>query len=154
MKQRPQQIDKSEQEEQGSRGVVTIPYLKGLSEQFRKNANRYSFRVAFKPGRMIKEIKRTCQEPLGERQKCVVQKIPCTRQNTVNVGETWRLFQTRKKEHTGKVRLTIDNLHKGNTLSAEKRMDKEDGGLARHTVECQGGVDWENAEIVARERED
>ena len=31
-------------------------------------------------------------------------------------------------------------------------MGKEDGGLARHTVECQSGVDWGNAEIVARER--
>ena len=27
-----------------------------------------------------------------------------------------------------------------------------DGGLARHTMECQSGVDWENAEIIARER--
>ena len=35
MEQRPQQIDKREQEEPESRGVVTIPYLKGLSEQFR-----------------------------------------------------------------------------------------------------------------------
>ena len=51
-----------------------------------------------------------------------------------------------------KVRLTNEDLHKGNTLSAEKRMGKEDGGLARHTVECQSGVDWGNAEIVARER--
>ena len=70
---RPQQIDEREQEEQENRGVVTIPYLKGLSEQFRRRtANRHSFRVAFKPGRKIKEIKRTCQEPLGERQKRVV----------------------------------------------------------------------------------
>jgi len=29
----------------------------------------------------------------------------------------------------------------------------EDGGLARQTVECQSGVEWGNAEIVARERE-
>ena len=48
-------------------------------------------------------------------------------------GETWRLFQTRKKEHMDKVRLTNEDLHKGNTLSAEKRMGKEDGGLARQT---------------------
>ena len=68
------------------------------------------------------------------------------------VGETWRLFQTRKKEHMDKVRLTTEDLRKGNTLSAEKRMGKEDGGLARHIVECQSGVDWGNAEIVARER--
>ena len=31
-------------------------------------------------------------------------------------------------------------------------MGKEDGGLARHTVDCQSEVHWENAEIVARER--
>ena len=47
---------------------------------------------------------------------------------------------------------TLLPLHKGNTLSAEKRMGKEDGGLARHTTECQSDVDWGNAEIVARER--
>ena len=65
------------------------------------------------------------------------------------VGKTWRLFQTRKKEYMDEVRLTNEDLRKGNTLSAEKRMGKEDGGLARHTVECQSGVDWGNAEIVA-----
>jgi len=48
--------------------------------------------------------------------------------------------------------LTNEDLQKENTLSAEKRMGKEDGGLARHTVECQSGVDWGNAEIVVRER--
>ncbi|XP_068756681.1 uncharacterized protein [Montipora capricornis] len=128
---RPQQTDKREQEEQEDRGVVTITYLKGVSEQFWRTANRHSFRVAFKPGRKIKEIKRKCQEPLGERQKCVVYKIPCACQNTVYVGETWRLFQTRKKEHMHKVRLTNEDLRKGNTLSAEKRIGKEDGGLAR-----------------------
>ena len=125
MEQRPQQIDKREQEEQESRGAMTIhvPYLKELSEQFRRTANRHSFRVAFKPERKIKEIKCRCQEPLGERQKCVVYKILCTCQNTVYVGETWRLFQTRKKEHMDKVRLTNEDLCKGNTLSAEKRME-------------------------------
>ena len=50
-----------------SRGVVTVPYLRGLSEQFRRISNRHSFRVVFKPGRKIKQIKRTCQEPLGDR---------------------------------------------------------------------------------------
>ena len=85
MEPRPQQIDKREQEEQESRGVVTIPYLKGLSEQFRRTANRHCFRVGFKPGRKIKEIKRTCQEQLGERQKCVVYKIPRACQDTVCV---------------------------------------------------------------------
>ena len=131
---------------------MTIPYLKGLSEQFRRTTNRHSFRVAFKPGRKIKEIKRTRQGSLGERQRCIVCKIPCACKNTVYMRETWRLFQTRKKEHMDKVRLTSGDLHKGNTLSAKKRMGKENGSLARHTMECQSGVDWGNAEIVAREK--
>ena len=96
-------MDNREEEEQESRRVVAILYLKRFSEQFRRTANRHSFRVAFKPGRKIKEIKRTCQEPLGERQQCVVYEIPCACQDTVYVGETWRLFQTRKKEHKKKV---------------------------------------------------
>ena len=68
------------------------------------------------------------------------------------MGETQHLFQTRKKEHIDKVRLTNEDLRRGNTLLAKKRVGKEDGGLARHTTECQSGVDWENAEIIARER--
>ena len=51
-----------------------------------------------------------------------------------------------------KVRLTNEDLHKGNTLSAEKRMGKEDEGLIRHTMKCQNVVDWGNAEIVRRGR--
>ena len=58
----------------------------------------------------MKEIKRTCEEPLDERQKCAVYKVNC--QNTVYVGETWCLFQTRKKEHMDKVRLTNEDLIK------------------------------------------
>ena len=50
MEQRRQQKT-TEQEEQESRRVVTILYLKGLSEHFRRTANRHSFRVAFKPKR-------------------------------------------------------------------------------------------------------
>ena len=38
------------------------------------------------------------------------------------------------------------------SLSAERRMGKEDGGLARHTIECQRSIDWTNAKIVATER--
>ena len=67
MEQRPQPVDRTEQEERENRRTVTIPYLKGLSEQFRRSANRHSFRVAFKPGRKVREIKYTCQEPLDEK---------------------------------------------------------------------------------------
>ena len=72
-----------DQEKEESRGTVTIPYLKRI----KRIASRHSFRVAFKPGRKLKEIKSTCQEPLGERQKHVVYRIPCDRQHSVYVSD-------------------------------------------------------------------
>ena len=30
-------------------------------------------------------------------------------------------------------------------------MGKEDGGLARHSIECTRGIDWENARIIGAE---
>ena len=77
MEPRPQQIDKREQEEQENREVVTIPYLKELSEQFRRTANRHSFQVAFKPGRKIKEagISHTFTSCNGHETTCMVTKL-------------------------------------------------------------------------------
>ena len=77
--------------------------------------------------------------------------MPCACQNTVYAGEPWRLFQTRKKEHMEKVRVTNEYLHKGN--SNARKTDKQRGwrpSMAHHGVPkwCW----WGNAEIVARER--
>ena len=30
-------------------------------------------------------------------------------------------------------------------------MGKEDGGLARHSVDCKEGIDWENARVIGVE---
>ena len=78
-------------------------------------------------------------------------KIPCKCEKAVYVGETWRLLKTRKKEHESKVRLTNEDIKNGNLTMANERMGKEDGGLARHNVNCLSGVDWENTSVVAKE---
>ena len=58
----------------------------------------------------------------------------------------------RKKEHESKVRLTKQDIKNGKLESAEQRMGKEDGGLARHSVKCKGEIEWEKAEVVAMEK--
>ena len=59
------------------KGVVSIPYERGLSEQFKRVAMKRRFRTAFKPGRKVKDIKTRSQQPLGDKRKAVVYKIPC-----------------------------------------------------------------------------
>ena len=34
---------------------------------------------------------------------------------------------------------------------AEERIGKEDGGLARHSIECTEETDWENTQILRNE---
>ena len=53
---------------------------------------------------------------------------------SVYVGEKYRMFETRKREHETKVRLAKWDIEDGNMESTEVRMGKEDGGLAKHIV--------------------
>ena len=41
-----------------------------------------------------------------------------------------------------------DDIKNGKLTAAKEQMGKEDEGLARHSVECTRGIDWENACIL------
>ena len=107
-----------------------------------------NFRSAFRPERKVRDIKTKRQQPLGDKRKVVVYKIPCKCNKGVYVGETWRLFGTRKKEHESKVRLTSEGIRYERLDAAEERMGKEDGVLARHSVDCGSEVDWGKASVT------
>ena len=62
-----------------------------------------------------------------------------------------KIVQSKKKEHESKVRLTNEDIKNGKLTAAKERMGKEDGGLARHSVECTRGIGWENARILGVE---
>ena len=66
-------------------------------------------------------------------------------------GETDRMWKTRQKEHESKVRLTKRDIENGDLESATERMNTGDGGLAKHSTECEKEIDWENAKIVGKE---
>ena len=111
--------ERNESEEQQCRGMIIVPYIRGLSEQLKRLASKHSFRTTFKPGNKIKKLKATTQQALGEKQKSVVYEIPCKCKKAVYVGETSRLFKVRKKEHESEVRLTNADMRNGRTAVAE-----------------------------------
>ena len=143
--------DDKKDEEQQYRGMVTITYVRGMLEQFKRLASKYLFRTAFKPGKKVKELKTRSQQPLGENQKGMLYKIPCKCERAVYVGEKWRQLKTSKKEHESKVRLTNEDLRNGKLAEVNERIGKEDGGSARHSVECLRGIDWEKTRVVMNE---
>ena len=129
-----EKVKEKTEETREYRGVVNIPYVKGLSEQFKRVAEKHGVRATFRPGRKLKELRKRSQYPLGGKRKAVVYRIPCGCDEAVYVGETYRQFETRKKEHESKVRLTRQDIEKGRLDSAERTMGKEDGGLASHSI--------------------
>ena len=148
MKESKREDNKDQAKEQEYRGMVVVPYVRGLSEQFKRLATKHPFRTAFKPGTRIKELKKRAQEPIGENQKSAIYQTTCKCKNAVCIGETSRLLKVRKKEHESKVRLTNEDIRNGKLTAAKERMGKDYGGLARHSVECTRGIDWENARII------
>ena len=135
-------------DEECCRGMVVIPYLQGLSEQFKRVAKKHRFRTAFRPGNKVKQVKAKTQKTLGEKRKAVVYEVPCKCDEAVYVGETWHLFETRNKEHVSKFRLTGEDIKNGKLESAEERMGTEDGGLARHSADCESGIDREKVRVI------
>ncbi len=43
---------------------MVVPYIRGVSEQFKRLAMKHSFQTTFKPGKKIKELKTRSQQPL------------------------------------------------------------------------------------------
>ena len=100
----------------------------------------------------MKDLITNAKTPLGDKNTHCVYSIPCKCQKHAYNGETDRKWESRKKEHEAKVRLTKADLDAGNMQSATDRMNTGDGGLAKHASTCSHEVDWENAKIVGKER--
>ena len=62
------------------------------------------------------------------------------------------MFETRKKEHEAHVRLKKRDIEDGNIESAEVRIGKEDGELAKHSAQSAQGIDWKNSKVITTER--
>ena len=142
----------TEEEEETNRGIVVMPNVPGFTLQFNKIARKHGFRVANKTDNRVKDLTSNAKTPLGDKNTNVVYNIPCKCQTHTYTGQTDRKWGTRYKEHQDKVRLTQDDIQKGNMEKATKRMNDGDGGLAKHTTTCSHGVDWENARIVGKEK--
>ena len=124
-----------------------------MLEQFKRLASKHLFRTTIKPGMKVKELKKRSQQPLGANQRGVLYKIPCKCDRVAYVGETWRQLKTRNKEHEleSKVRLTNDVLRNRKLPEVNERIGREDGGLARHSVECLRGIYWEKTRVLMNE---
>ena len=134
------------------RGIVSIPNVPGVTSKFNRIAKQHGFRATSKTENKVRDLVSKAKTPLGEKNSHVVYNIPCKCAKYCYTGETDRKWETRKKEHQAKVRLTKEDIEAGDMEKAAERMNDGDGGLAKHATRCEQEVDWENAKIVGKEK--
>ena len=140
-----------EREEQPTRGIVVIENIPNITPQFNRIAREHNFKVANKSGKRVRDLTTKAKTRLGDKNSNVVYNIPCGCNKYSYTGETHRKWETRRKEHHDKVRLTTQDINSGNIESATARMNTNDGGLAKHSSTCNEEIKWEDAKIVGRE---
>ena len=101
--------------------------MKGFSEILKRIASKHGIKTAFRPGTIVNEFKSTERTSLGEKKANFVYSIPCKCEKNIYGGETYQMFETRKKEHEAKVRLTKKDIEDRNIESAEKGWEKKTG---------------------------
>ena len=90
----------SQKKESKSRGMVTIPYVKGLSEAFSRILKTYRICTAVRPHTTLRNM---LVHPKDEEKPEVVYKIPCKNWERVYVEETEMPLRVRIKEHRKEV---------------------------------------------------
>ena len=145
------EMTNEETEEPTTRGVVQIPNIPQFTSKFNNIARKHRFTMANRTTNKVRDLTSNAKTPLGDKNSNVVYNIPCKCGDYSYTGETYRKWKTRRKEHEDKVRLTHQDIENGNLERATERMNERDGGLAKHSTECEEEINWAEAKIVGKE---
>ena len=126
-----------------SRGMVTIPYVKGLSEAFSRILKTYRICTAVRPHTTLRNMLVHPKDRINDEEKPeVVYKIPCKNCERVYVGETGRPLGVRIKEH----RKEVDSITEIFTGAEKTR-----AAITRHVCNENHVIDWDKAKVNDRE---
>ena len=114
--------------------TISLPWIPGVSPKLRKVYRKAGYKVVFKSGRNIGNwLTAKNKTKLPKNSHPGVYKIPCSCRITAYRGETKKRISTCTKEHY---------------LNVVKD-EWEKSGLAQHTKDCLGPIQFENTETIA-----
>ena len=133
------------QEEERHIGLVTLPFIPGITERLKHLLKNHQIKVPTKPLRTVGNMLPSLKDKINEFDHCgVVYKIPCLDCTSVYIGETDRSFKTQRKEHQRDIKSDIIA-----QLTNEEL--KKKSALVKHV--CLNGhrIDRESSAILAIE---
>ncbi|XP_035672164.1 uncharacterized protein LOC118413102 [Branchiostoma floridae] len=144
-KKRPKQKELSTKQQEKSKGMVIIPYVKGVTEPLERVFRKHGIVTAVKPKTTLRSLlvhPKDKQEDLAKTD-CVY-RIPCQSCDQVYIGETGRTFGTRLEEH----KKEANNIDATRYTRSQKRLalkEEKKSAVTDHIARNNCVIDWEGA---------
>ncbi len=137
--------------ESKSKGMVVLPYVKGVSERVQRIFKKHQVQTAMKPHRTLKQILVHPKDKRAiEKTGNCIYEIPCKNCDSSYVGETSRMFGTRLSEHKAEVKKAEGKRY---TRSERRTSEVEQtkSAISDHVARENHVIDWDNPKILGRE---
>ena len=133
-----------------SRGMVTIPYVKGLSEAFSRILKTYRILHSSKTHTTLRNMLVHPEDRLNDEEKPeVVYKMPCKNCERVYVGKTGRPLGVIIKEHRKEVDSITGIFTRAEKTRAASVCNKS--AITDHVCNENHVIDWDKAKSIDRE---
>ena len=146
---------KKQENEEKSRGHITIPYVEGLSERLSRSLRKCNIGVSFRPEVTLRKLlvhpkdKQKDQDRTG-----VVYKVDCKNCPKAYIGETSRKLSIRLNEHKGDIIKNASQHVRTRSTRTHDHHVQHSSAITDHVQQTNHQPDIENTAIVARENDD
>ena len=140
-----------QQHKEKMKGMVVIPYVKGLSEAVTRVFRKHRITTAMRPYRTLRQLLVHPKDKTPKEKTCeVVYRIPCKSCDAVYIGETGRSLGTRLEEHRKDTNSKIDKKYtRSSRVQSTSEVNKS--AITDHVSQENHIIDWEGVKVMDRE---
>jgi len=133
------------------KGMVVVPYVKGLSEAFARILKSHGIATSNRPYRTLRNFLVHPKDKVKDEEKTeLIYRVPFKNYSSSKVGETGRKFGLRIKEH----KKEVDSFTAGTQTRASRVKESSvthKSAITDHAVEENHVIDRDKAKVVDRE---
>ncbi len=144
-------IKRAKEVKDKNKGLVVIPYIQGIFESFSRVIKKHNVSTAMRPHITVRSLavhpkdKKSMDQTTG-----IAYKILYTDCGNAYIGETRRMFQTRKEYHKEESdEACLKHYTRGNRKRSEKEFNES--AITDHVSQNNHTMSWEEASIIAKE---
>ena len=142
---------KKKHQEKQIKGMVVLPYVKGVTERIQRTMRKHNIETPVKPHITIRRLVVHPKDKLEDNHKCgVIYRVNCLSCQQIYLGETGRKLETRIKEHEDET-TQVTSKPKTRSTSVSEDTTKFKSAIPEHIRSQNHLMDFENIEIVDRE---